>query len=101
MSSQLGWIAGLLEGEGYFGTKKGYPCITLNMTDEDIVRRAQTVLGGNVSGPYNYRSHEKPIWQLNITKQAQAAGWMMTLYPMMGLRRQARIREILLKWRSI
>src|SRR6185436_10271574 len=34
----LSWLAGLLEGEGHFGTTSaGYPVLKLEMCDEDVV----------------------------------------------------------------
>ena len=99
----LGWLAGLLEGEGSFGanrTRNYYPKIQLGSTDRDVVERAHAIAGvGTLNGPYS-RGVNKEVWCWNVAAQADAAGLMMTLYPLIGLRRQARIREILLEWRS-
>lgn len=62
--TDIAWVAGLLEGEGYFGcriaTTKNRPGkaylqvrICVNMTDEDVLRRAQSITGaGHINGPY-------------------------------------------------
>lgn len=105
------WLAGLLEGEGSFTVaNKGrhcYPSVKLKMTDRDVVERAARILrtvqyrkGGN--GILSYRPSRSTMG----TKQnyvvaiagRRAAGWMMTLYPLMGERRQKRIRELLALW---
>lgn len=107
----LGWLAGLLEGEGCFRWHRQIrrdgrpdwfaPRILLQMTDEDIVRRAQAVVGiGHVRGPYGpYKGGTKAHWAWTVSRNADAVGLMMTLYPLMGERRQAKIREILDAWR--
>ena len=107
-ATEIGWLAGLLEGEGSFGwtpagkkSKKRYPKIELSMTDEDTVRRVASISRmGNVYGPYEKAAPRKPVWRWSVTKQADAASLMMTMYPLMSGRRQERIREILLEWRQ-
>lgn len=106
----LYWLAGLLEGEGYFGfvgprrpdgTIVGGSCrITLGMTDHDVMQRARDVMA---YGPLLHRKKpsalsKKPQWQFTVDGR-RAAGWMMTLYPLLGARRQQRIRESLDLWR--
>lgn len=39
------WLAGLLEGEGTFASKGGYPAISVNMCDRDVVARAAELMG--------------------------------------------------------
>lgn len=96
------YLAGLLEGEGCFRYEKRrvVPSITLGMTDEDVVEKAATLLG---SGVVTRRAHLdkpwKPCYVSRLNGRA-AAGWMMTLYPLLGKRRQAKIREILSLWKN-
>lgn len=48
---ETAWLAGLLEGEGYFGTINSwvsgrcyrYPRIGVNMTDRDVIDRVATL----------------------------------------------------------
>lgn len=103
-NNDLQWLAGVLEGEGCFtttvqrGKYKGksyeyvYPCIQLNMTDEDVVRRAAGLL--KVKYHRVSQSPNKDTFQFRL--QGQRAILMMKgLKLLMGERRQMRIAEIL------
>ena len=73
------------------------------MTDEDTILRCREALGiGYVHGPYLYdkRPNRKPFWQWAVAQQAQAAGLMMTIYPLMSNRRQGQIRKALAAWQA-
>ena len=98
----LYWLAGIIEGEGSFMfTQDHYPRVKVKMTDEDIVRRCHAVAGvGTVSGPHQYGTR-KPSWTWVVQKTSDAAGLMMTLYSLMGERRQAKILETLGLWRRM
>jgi len=108
-TSDIHWLAGLLEGEGCFGVVRNrpkdkpgvrtYPRITLGMCDNDVVLRAQKLMGGTLS-QRPAKENRKPVLTLSIQRQALAAGWMMTLYPLMGARRQEKIRTLLEQWRQ-
>lgn len=102
----LSWLAGLLEGEGWFGFSKAYKSrygfliIALQMTDADVVERAAKILNRPVKLRAPFRSGgRKPVWSC-IVAGSSAAGWMMTLYPLMGQRRGEQIRSSLTKWRA-
>lgn len=109
----LYWLAGIIEGEGSFsikGRNRDNLSVKVKMTDEDIVRRCHAVAGvGNVSGPHTtigptgtaFRKDGEPYaqtWAWVVGRQVDASALMMTLYPLMGQRRQARIRELLDMW---
>ena len=96
------WLAGLLEGEGCFTTVpvegKRYPRIDLRMTDYDVVSKARNILGSTkVSGNSTNRNKEIFTTQVNGNRAIQ---WMMTLYSLMGARRQERIKGILNSWKQ-
>jgi hypothetical protein len=98
----LSWIAGLLEGEGCFHSKKkyGYPLVTCAMTDEDVILRLQNLLGGSIyTKTLDPRGTYKTAYRWEI-QGGKAAGIMMTLYPFLFSRRQTKIREILTAWRE-
>lgn len=98
----LYWLAGYLEGEGCFTIDKIsgriYPKISLQTTDFDVIERARKLLDSK--GPWNRKSNTKictkpkPSWAINITGK-KAVKYMKILLPLMGKRRQNRIREIL------
>lgn len=103
-SAQIGWVAGLLEGEGWFGTwttprhKKSYARIAVQMTDEDVVRRLHTVTGvGVVGGPYPKGVGKKDTWRWYASAQSDVIELLHILHPLMGTRRQQKIESILLE----
>lgn len=100
----LAWLAGLLEGEGCFSLAKGHGprhkiTIQLSMTDEDVVRHAAEIAGVGASVKC-YQRGGKDVFVWIVGKQNDAAALMMTLCPLMGERRQAKIRECLKAWRD-
>lgn len=105
-AASIHWLAGLLEGEACFHKRKRCPRITLGMTDEDVICRAASLLGGKVNkrnargtNLKGSRTHFKPLYVVYVNGR-KAAGWAMTLYPLMGERRRVRIRELLSLWRT-
>lgn len=103
------WLAGLLEGEGCFTADHGNPRVFVKMNDEDVMSRALRIMkptqfrvNGNSVRQFTDKSRlgsKQPFFVAAIYG-GRAAGWMMTVYSFMGLRRQARIREILIKWQA-
>jgi hypothetical protein len=105
-SFELGWVVGLLEGEGCFfvntcGTPKygpyAYARVTVCMTDRDVLERLQEVTGiGRLEKvrPRKDPKH-KPISQWIVCRNQEAIELMVAVYPHMGVRRQAKIREVL------
>jgi hypothetical protein len=107
--NEIHWVAGLLEGEGAFmltspKDRTPKPKICVGSTDPDVLVRLQEVTGlGTIYGPYRVQNrfpNGKPIQYWTVSKQADAAALMMTLYPLMGERRKARIEEVLAGWRK-
>jgi hypothetical protein len=97
---ELAWLAGLLEGEGTFGTVRRAtgqvaPIVKVKMTDLDVIQRAQGIMGirrytiEKVSQP-----QYKPQYLIRLTGK-RAAALMLVLLPHMGERRAAKIREII------
>lgn len=101
-NEDLYWLAGILEGEGSFGLTrchvKGkcykYPLIQLNMTDEDIVERVAKLYGSLYRGYRGAKPGNKNRFSTTLTNK-RADELMRVLYPIMGKRRQKRIREVL------
>lgn len=94
------WLAGLLEGEGCFGLSgaRGSIRIGLNMTDYDTVKRAADLLGTKVR-EVKRLPNRKQVYRTELFSNA-AAGWMMTLFPLMGERRQNTMETSLNYWKS-
>ena len=88
------WLSGLLEGEGcFYLNTNGSPIISVNMTDEDIIVR--------IAALWNMRVyHRKNIWRASICG-VSAIGWMMTLHPLLGIRRKEKVISVIKHWRKI
>lgn len=92
------WLAGLLEGEGCF-LYQDTPRITLVMSDQDVVEEAATIMKAKVKYRLPKDKNWKGMYELYLCSY-RAAGWMMTLYSLLGGRRQARVRQILQKFKQ-
>lgn len=91
---ETAWLAGLLEGEGSFGINHGGIKVQLTMTDRDVVSRAAGFFGSKF---YCYpRPGEtcKPRYYTQVGGE-RAANLIAAILPYMGIRRAARIRELL------
>jgi hypothetical protein len=97
----IAWLAGMLEGEGWFGTygNGAVPSIHVGMVDEDIIRRLAETFGRNCSAHKRSAKNikHKDAWYTYV-HGADAAAIMMTIYPFMGERRRSKIHDILTKW---
>jgi len=92
----LGWIVGILEGEGTFDlSNKKYPRVRIEMTDKDSVYRFYAVLGVSRTPRHTVRQDKKDSWVGSI-HGPQAKLLMVDVFPHMSERRQQKIQEILL-----
>ncbi len=96
----VAWLAGLLEGEGYFCLNRGrYPRIDLRMTDRDVIEKVAAMWHSGVWEQKPKTERHKTVWKTDVSGP-RAVGLMMTLYLYLGERRQERIRTILQTWRG-
>jgi hypothetical protein len=101
------WLAGMLEGKGsfYTYTKKNlkqsltYPEFTFQSVDRDITRRVARITKSNISAVKPYGSSKQLSYKIRLCS-TRAIQWMMTIYPIMGIRRKARIKNIISVWKS-
>ena len=106
---EIAWAAGLIEGEGYLTWINGYPAIGVEMTDKDVIDRYAALFPAPRGRKVMHRKNKNytpgsssprlDSYRYEV-QGGTAIGVMMTLYPLMGLRRQARIREMVLAWRA-
>ena len=80
---ETAWLAGILEGEGSFRPGRTTLNVTLRMTDEDVVERFSGLTSTGYYREPPRQEHWKSVFVVNV-------------YPYMGVRRAARIAELLL-----
>ncbi len=100
----LAWLGGLVEGEGCFYRqnmgKYHYPSITISMTDHDVMDKVATMWGVNLQGPYqSKRPNSKPMYKALVFNN-NAVAWMLTLFPLLGKRRRAKVIELVRDWKG-
>lgn len=96
----IGWLAGLFEGEGcFYHRRNGDLLAQVAMTDGDVIGRLQGILGFGTVKQRRLPSG-KIAYQWSSGHQANTAGLMMTLLPLMGARRGDKIRECLRLWKK-
>lgn len=100
-SLDIAWIAGLLEGEGTFCvTLAQSPTVAVQMNDKDIIAKVAQLMNSKIYGPYRHRRGDRldaPHYRTAVYGK-NAAGWMMSIYPLMGVRRRNKIKSILNWW---
>lgn len=94
------FVAYLLEGEGCFIVNGKIPSIRLKMNDIDIVEKYHLITKSTSKIFCEQRELPSKPAYLSCIYGDLAIQWMMTIYPLMGLRRKAKIREILHFWKS-
>lgn len=101
---EIGWVVGLIEGEGSFTIKKtrrknGYSCqpqLRVAMTDKDVVEKLATLVPvGNVLKAGRKTDGGKDVWMWTITNSQALIDFMITVRLLMGKRRRERIDFVL------
>lgn len=101
----IAWLAGLLEGEGCFGWRDqrrmryGFPEIALAMTDVDVVMKAARLMGSKRTTSYQPKGNRKRMYACRVFS-TQAADVMESILPYMGVRRSAKVKEVLELWNN-
>lgn len=109
----LGWLVGIIEGEGCFYKKSSvcklrcgkyiYPLagFALMSTDHDVMQRLSTLLQIKLKGPlYKQKSKErKVVWSLQVTGH-NAIAIMKVLYKYMSKRRKKQIDDAI-RWQNV
>ena len=103
--TDIAWIAGLLEGEAYFGidnrSKDRYeisktppsPFIKISMVDEDIIQRLSKLLDKSYFSPSRKTVTGKQVYTLHIGEKEKVLFILQKILPYMGMRRGERITE--------
>lgn len=109
----FGWLVGMIEGEGCFYCKDSksklksgkfvYPMcgFTVMSTDEDVMKRLETLLNIPCKGPYykHQENERKVVWSIQVTGN-KAVAIMKTLYDHLSIRRKEQIDKAL-EWQAL
>ena len=93
----VGWVAGLIEGEGNIGvygnggrSRRGSARVAVSMTDFDVVHRLHEVTGlGGLHVKRPYSEGHLPQLRWTVTKKADVLQVLYTVWPLLGERKQA------------
>lgn len=99
---ERGWLAGIIEGEGYCkwkpggGSSQGQAKLTIQMTDRDVMERVANLLECNLctSPP---KGKNKQVWRVSIKSWDKVENIVTDLLPLMGDRRATDMQIILEK----
>ncbi|NJN17938.1 MAG: hypothetical protein HC822_17525 [Oscillochloris sp.] len=100
----LGWLCGLLEGEGTFvpgpPSKPRRPCVALNMTDEDVVQRVCDLWGARLYHIKVKHAEHLPVFRTELVG-GSAVALMQVLEPHMSVRRRRQIATAVASYRVL
>lgn len=110
---EIAWAAGIIEGEGTIiaavtKASDGYKIrqfrLAVEMTDLDVLLKLRDILGPRCTlrerTPPSANPKHRRRYILCLTGN-ELAGWLMTIYALMGQRRRDRIRTALLLWKQL
>jgi hypothetical protein len=100
--ARLMWTAGFLEGEGCFSNANDYGVARISVAQVQLIPLTwlQSWWGGTSRQDTKklMPSQRNLPWRWAVYG-IQAAGLMMTLYPLLSPKRQEQVRTVLIKWR--
>jgi hypothetical protein len=96
---QLIFLAGIFEGEGWFGANKTpktpVAVLEVQMSDEDVIKRFQRYhnLNSNIWFKKREKKHYKDCWRFYL-KGYRALHFMEAMLPYLGKRRQKQYYDV-------
>lgn len=99
----LGWVAGLFEGEGTIeltdrGTANPRLAVVLSMSDRDVIERLHQTVGCGVVNQIPPREpHHKMQWRWQANN-VHAGKFLEAIGPLLGERRRERANRALCQW---
>nr|YP_009367899.1 putative LAGLIDADG homing endonuclease [Hazenia capsulata]ARK14898.1 putative LAGLIDADG homing endonuclease [Hazenia capsulata] len=105
--TEMAWLAGLFEGEAYFGldnrsatrykvsTTPMAPYIRISMVDEDVIAKVSRLVNKIYFSPSRLTSTKKKVYVCHIGDRLTLKYLLPRLVPYMGLRRQKTILNCL------
>jgi hypothetical protein len=90
-----GWVAGLIEGEGWImpapGATRQALSVNVQSTDMDVVERLRELTGvGSVHAVARVRPRESPTWTWRVSNRRDTCHVLEAIHPMLGERRRVR-----------
>jgi len=104
---ELIWLAGFYEGEGSVTLTnlkhRTQYLFSITSCDKDVLERVKNIIGyGNFMGPYKRENrNNKPYWQYQIGKKEHVLALLWVIYPWLGERRKAKVRELSIDFRIL
>lgn len=90
--AEIAWAAGLFEGEGsaFVGSGQRQAVVTVQMTDEDVVRRFSQIMDCGHVRSYVKAGKRKDVWHWTAGKAEDVIAVLELLMPYLGERRRAK-----------
>lgn len=110
--TKIAWLAGLFEGEAYFGLDKRpqtryknstappAPFIKIAMTDEDIISHVAKLLNKKYYKPSRLTNTGKKVYVCHIGDRETLIFLLPRLLPYMGKRRKATIETCIIELKN-
>ena len=105
---EIGWIAGFLEGEGYFhtvGRLDSTPRVEATQVDIGPIDRLYDRFGGKMwlesrGGEYGrQRGQRQPLWRW-YAHPSESIQIMMTIWPLVSTKRKEEIEKCINAWKN-
>lgn len=90
-AAQIGWAAGIIEGEGSISAQQGYGSLRVTQKDPEILHTLQRLFGGTV-GRYQFGGPLKRTYFTWTASGARARGVLMTVFTFLSGRRRLQAR---------
>jgi hypothetical protein len=95
-AADCGWLAGILEGEGYIGVVHQRGIIRVAMTDGDVIRHAYEVSGvGTVNELPRRAPHHKTVFTWSVGRHPNVPDVLLAITPLLGERRRIQAAAVL------
>lgn len=93
----LGWVIGILEGEGCFSNKSdGTYSLEYATTDKDMAEKFALLTGTKMHGPFEQKNPKhKDMYRVYVNKRDGLDELLAFIKPHMGERRQEQIEQMI------
>lgn len=92
---EMGFIAGIIDGEGSFSSSNNSHKIVVQMNDKDTIERLKEYSGvGNIYGP-RIRENWQPSYVWQVSKREDLLDVLMYTVPLLSERRRDQVSKLL------